>query len=212
MKKIKICTPVIGRTLKEFLKNLDKVQEISEMVELRVDNIKNISNKDLMLIRKKTVKESIFTCRDKDIILQAFKLGFDCIDVELSLFLSLDLSKRAKTKVILSFHNFNKTPDIQELTRVVNRMRECKVGIIKIATKINKDRDIKNLLQLLLTKKKEEKMIIVGMGKRGRIIRILSPLLGSFLTYASTNYGKSAQGQIDINKLKEFYKLLTFHF
>ena len=42
MKKIKICTPVIGKTLGEFLENLDRVQEISEMVELRVDGIKNL--------------------------------------------------------------------------------------------------------------------------------------------------------------------------
>jgi len=49
MNKIKICTPVIGKTLKEFLKNLDQVQEISEMVELRVDSL-NLTKKDLILI------------------------------------------------------------------------------------------------------------------------------------------------------------------
>ncbi len=40
MKKIKICTPVVGKKLKEFLNNLDRVQAISDMVELRVDEIR----------------------------------------------------------------------------------------------------------------------------------------------------------------------------
>jgi len=44
MKKIKICTPVIGKTLEEFLNNLDQVQGVSDIVELRVDKIKNLSN------------------------------------------------------------------------------------------------------------------------------------------------------------------------
>ena len=208
MKKIKICTVVTGSNLKEFLKNLEKIQEISEMVELRVDHIKNLSENDLKLIRKKTIKEAIFTSRRKEIILKALDLGFDYIDVEFSLIEELKLSKFKKTKRIISFHDYKKTPNIQELTLTINRMRKCNVEVLKIATMVNDNQDIKNLFQILLNKKKNEKIIMVGMGGKGQITRILGPLLGSFLTFASTTHGETAPGQINIKKMKNFYKLL----
>lgn len=207
--KIKICTPVIGKTLKEFLKNLDRVQEVSEMVELRIDKIKNLSEQDLKLIRTKTVKEVIFTSRRKEIILKALKLEFDYVDVDLSLIKELKLLKSKKTKIIVSFHDFKKTPGIKELTMIINVMRKYNAEVLKIAIMVNDDQDVKNLFQILLNKKKDEKMIVVGMGEKGKIIRILGPLLGSFLTFASTQYGETAPGQIDIEKMKNIYKLLV---
>lgn len=167
----------------------------------------------MQLIRKKTKKKAILTSRKKEIILKALNLGFDFIDIELE---TLEKAPAfAKTtagkenKIILSFHDFEKTPNIQDLTKIINRMREWKVGIIKIATMVNNDQDIKNLFRILLNKKKNEKMIVVGMGEKGQIIRILGPLLGSFLTFASTQFGSSAPGQIDITKLKKIYQLIN---
>lgn len=206
MNKIKICTPVVGKTLNEFLNNLYKVQEISEMVELRVDKISNLTIKDLALIRKKTKKESIFTCRDKEMILEGFKQGFDYIDIDLDLIKNLKLSKLQRSKTILSFHDFKKTPTMKDLSEVVNNMRKFKVGVIKIATLVKSDVDMGNLFRILMNKKKNEKMIVVGMGEKGRLTRILGPSLGSFLTFASTKYGTSAPGQIDIEEIKNFYK------
>ena len=209
MKKIKICTPVIGKTLEEFLENLEKVQAISDMVELRVDQIKNLSDSDLQLIRKKTKKEAIFTSRKKEIILKALDLEFDYIDIELSLISNIDLSKQKNNKIILSFHDFKKTPNIEELTILIDRMRKYNIEVLKIATTVNNDQDVNDLFKTLLNKKNDEKMIIVGMGNEGKITRVLGPLLGSFLTFASTKYGESAQGQINIVELKKIYKLLT---
>ncbi len=154
MKKIKICTPVIGKTLKKFLINLDKVQEVSAMVELRVDKIEDLSEKDLQLIRKKTKKEAILTSRRKEIILQALDLGFDYVDIELSLILKLNLPKRDKNKIILSFHDFKKTPDIRKLTSTINCMKEFNIKVLKIATMVNDNQDVSNLLQILLNRKK----------------------------------------------------------
>lgn len=207
--KIKICTPVIGETLKEFLINLEKVQGVSDMVELRVDNINNLNEEDLRLIRNKTKKKSIFTCRKKELILSGFKLGFDYVDIDLGLIKDLDLSKTQRSKTILSFHNFKKTPTMKELSEIVNNMRKFKVVVIKIATMVKNDDDLGNLFRILMSKKKYEKMIVAGMGKKGRIIRIIGPFLGSFLTFASTKYGESAHGQIDIIKMKNIYKLLV---
>ena len=74
---------------------------------------------------------------------------------------------------------------------------------------VNNKQDVGNLFKTLLNKKVDEKIIIVGMGKKGRVTRIFGPLFGSFLTFAKTKYGLSEQGQIDITKLKNIYKLIT---
>lgn len=208
MKKIKICTPVIGKTLNEFLKNLDQVQEVSEMVELRVDDL-NLTKKDLILISKRIRKETILTSRNKEIITNSLNLGFNFIDVDLSIISDLKLSRIERSKIIISFHDHKKTPGIKRLKLLVGQMRKFGAGVIKIATVVNDDQDIKNLFQILFDKKEDEKMIVIGMGKRGQIIRVFSPLLGSFLTFSSTKFGKSAPGQIDINKMKNIYKLLN---
>jgi 3-dehydroquinate dehydratase-1 len=208
MKKIKICTPVMGKTLNEFLKNLDKVQEVSSMVELRVDGM-NLTKKDLLLIRKRVKKEAILTSRNKENILMALDLGFNLIDIDFSMISGLDLSEKMKKKIILSFHDFKKTPGVNRLKLLVDQMRKFNTGMIKIATVVKNDRDIKNLFQILINKKENEKIIIIGMGKRGQITRIFGPLLGSFLTFASTPFGGSAPGQIDIEKMKNIYKLLN---
>ena len=209
MKNIKICTPVIGKTLKEFLKNLEKVQEVSDMVELRVDKIKDLREQDLKLIRKKTIKEAILTSRRKDILLKGLDLKFDFIDIDLSMINDLRLSQLKQSKIILSFHDFQKTPNIKKLVVILDQMRKCRSDIIKIATKVKNNEDLGNLFRLILAKKKEEKIIVVGMGKKGQLTRILGPLLGSFLAFASTEFGMTAPGQIDINKMRNIYKLLT---
>lgn len=209
MKEIKICTVVTGSNLKKFLENLDKIQEISEMVELRVDCIKNLSKKDLLLIRKRTIKEAIFTSRNREIILKVLDLGFDYIDIEFSLMGKIDFKKSKNTKIIISYHDFDKTPREKELERIISRMKKLKPDIIKIATLVKNESDNLRLLKFLLNKKVGEKMVIVGMGEKGKVTRILGPLIGSYLTYASTELGETAPGQIDFIKLKKIYQLIN---
>ena len=209
MKKIKICTPVIGKTLKEFLINLDKVQEISEMVELRFDDIKDLNQRNLQLIREKTIKEAVFTSRKKEIILKALDLEFDFVDIDFSLINNFNLSKPRKTKIIISFHDFKKTPSLILLKSIMKKMKQLKPYIMKFATMVDSDKDIRKLLSLLINKDNDEELIVIGMGKKGKITRVIGPLLGSFLTYASTPFGKTASGQIDLKKMQNIYKLLV---
>lgn len=77
-------------------------------------------------------------------------------------------------------------------------MRFCQPDIMKIATMVRKEEDVRVLLRLLLEKEKDEEMIVIGMGAKGQLTRILGPLFGSYLTYVSTPYGETAPGQIDI--------------
>jgi 3-dehydroquinate dehydratase-1 len=48
------------------------------------------------------------------------------------------------------------------------------------------------------------------MGEKGRVTRILAPLLGSPFTYASYEAGKeTAPGQIEDKRLEEMIRLLS---
>ena len=224
MKNIRICTVIIGNNLDQFLENLDKAQRISEFLELRVDYIKNLKAGDISVIKKNLKKEAILTCRKKTeggrfkkseeeriiIIEKALNLGFGYVDIELSTLEEhrLNLSRKEKTKLIVSHHDFEKTPDEETLKKLIKTMKKHHPDVIKIATRVIKPADNFKLFRLILDKKIELPRIIIGMGKQGKVTRILGPVLGSYLTFASVGEQITAQGQININQLEKIYKLI----
>lgn len=221
MNTVRICLVVTGKTLDEFLNNLVAAERESDLVEMRADYISGLKSTDIDIIRQKSTKPSIFTCRKQeeggkyngteksrlDIIRHAIDLGFDYIDVEYSTLKNLKIDKK-NSKLIASFHDFEKTPPYWELTRLVFDMKQTNADIIKIATMVTKEYDLQVLYRILLSKKPSENQIIIGMGQLGKQSRILGPLLGSYLTYAATDTSATAPGQININAMKTIYSLL----
>lgn len=214
---IKICSVVIGESLEEFLDNLYKVQEISNFVELRVDYIKDLSIEHLDIIKKQTIKENIFTCRSvneggkftgnkeelKSIIYRANELQFNHIDIEISMLENINFDNK-NCKIIGSYHNFNNTPSYNELLNIYENIKQYDfVDIVKIATNVVNDNDNIELVKLLISK--DEDIIVLGMGEKGKITRIISPLLGGYLTFASVDNNISASGQISLNDLIKIY-------
>jgi 3-dehydroquinate dehydratase I len=209
----RICTVVIGNTLEQFLQNLDDIQKISEFVELRADYINNFSINDLEIIRKHTYRENIFTCRSimeggkfpndqnlLEIINRANDLYFGHIDVEISKLNDVSFKKK-NSKIIGSYHNFNKTPSYNELEKIYNKIISYKfVDIVKIATNVLTDEDNINLTKLILSKRSD--IIVIGMGEKGKITRIISTLIGGYLTFASIGENITAPGQIPLYDLK----------
>ena len=215
---IKICSIVVGDSLEEFLDNLNKVQQVSNFVELRVDYIKDLSIEHLDIIKKHTIKENIFTCRSikeggkfagnkedlKSIIYRANELQFNHIDIEISMLENINFDNK-NCKIIGSYHNFNNTPSYNELLNIYNNIKQYDfVDVVKIATNVINDNDNIELVKLLINRDKD--IIVLGMGEKGKIIRIISPLLGGYLTFASINDNNiSALGQISLNDLINIY-------
>lgn len=215
---IKICSIVVGDSLEEFLDNLNKVQQVSNFVELRVDYIKDLSIEYLDIIKKHTIKENIFTCRSineggkfigskeelKSIIYKANELQFNHIDIEISMLENINFDNK-NCKIIGSYHNFNNTPSYNELLNIYNNIKQYDfVDVVKIATNVINDNDNIELVKLLINRDKD--IIVLGMGEKGKIIRIISPLLGGYLTFASINDNNiSALGQISLNDLINIY-------
>lgn len=110
------------------------------------------------------------------------------------------------SKLILSYHNFNQTHPDDQLQAIITQMRQHNPHIYKLACKANSQDDTNRLLKLILDHP-DLNTIIIGMGQHGTLTRILGPLLGGYLTFASIdNESTSAPGQINIAKLKSIYQ------
>lgn len=219
MKHVKICTVITGSTLDEFLTHIEKTQEISSCLELRVDSIPDFKKEDITPIKEKTKKETIFTCRSHEeggtfkgseneriqILQTALDAGFEHVDIELATLENHQFKKNNNTKLIVSYHNFTETPKYWKLHPIMNKMYKHEPDVVKIATKVKTENDIHTLFRLIVDKDNDDQWIIVGMGEEGKITRVLSPILGSYLTYAATPYSQSAEGQIQIEELKKIY-------
>ncbi|GLI52850.1 type I 3-dehydroquinate dehydratase [Thermodesulfovibrio yellowstonii] len=113
-----------------------------------------------------------------------------------------------KSNIILigSYHNFSKTPSLEDLERVFERGKMLNMDIIKIATMVNEDKDLETLLFFTL-RHKVDRIITLGMGQKGIPSRIINPVFGSMITYANFNE-VSAPGQIHLKDMVHIFKVM----
>lgn len=224
MKTPNLCSVAMGETMSKLLEQILLCKRATPFVEVRSDYLNIQSEIDVKRIRKIAGKKSIFTCRRKDeggnwqgseedrllLLRRAFACGFSYVDVELKTLEEgvFSIPKGMDGQTIVSFHNFKLTPSENELKNIIARMQEYSAGIKKIATLVRDEKDIRTLYKILVSRKENEKMCVIGMGNLGRQTRVVAPLLGGFLTYCSINTEGSAPGQMTCNEMKDCYRLL----
>ena len=105
--------------------------------------------------------------------------------------------------IIMSNHDFDKTPATSELERRLTLMKIYGADIAKIAVMPNSARDVLNLL--LATDNMKYKLncplITMAMGDLGKVTRISGEVFGSCLTFGTVG-DASAPGQIESTNLK----------
>jgi len=112
--------------------------------------------------------------------------------------------KSTKTKLLISWHDFKKTPKFSELKNKMNLMSKFSHNV-KIVTTAKSDKDSTTTLQLYSQNKKSN-LIAFAMGDNGRLSRILCLYLGSPYTYVSL--GKPiAPGQFSVDEVKKIISL-----
>jgi 3-dehydroquinate dehydratase type I len=144
-------------------------------------------------------------------ITDSIELGFNYADIEI---ITPDLAEiRTRIhdlggKLILSHHDFQKTPSIKCINEIKNRMMNQSADVCKIIGTSNTIED--NLTYLSLYKSKgDEGLVSFGMGSNGILSRVLSTMIGAEFTYASTHIGaESAPGQLTLAQMRQLYKLL----
>ncbi len=231
----KICVPIVSSGEIEIIKDIEKLNKTDhDLMELRIDYFKDYADYNkvtnlLKKIREIYFKPIIFTYRTKkeggmqDIDEEEyFKLNSYIIESKLIDLIDIELSKSDKkiksiikiaaknnTKVILSTHNFDKTPNENEIINCILKMQEFKADITKIAVMSKSEEDVLTLLSASLKMKKtiaDRPFITMSMGSLGTITRVSGELFGSSITFASLNK-VSAPGQLSVENTK---KLMDF--
>lgn len=232
----KICVPLAGRTTEEILNQITYLNRADfDLVELRVDfyedaddltkviglleKIRETYNKPLLFTfrtRKEGGRQEISEEKYFQLNSAAVKSGLiDIIDVELftdkeKIIKLIALSKENNVKVIMSNHDFDKTPAKEELVNRLAKMQEYGPDITKIAVMPKSEEDVLKLLSATLEMKKikgDRPCITVSMGPLGVISRVCGELFGSCMTFASAGQ-VSAPGQISVDDARNMLNLL----
>jgi len=144
-----------------------------------------------------------------------FKDGPDAIDIELSAGRK-DRDKVIKTAkdnektVIISSHDFLKTPSLQDMKTILEKMFLEGADIAKLAVMPQSMEDTLNLLRVTLDFKSAGKSVCtIAMGSQGKHTRVVAPLYGSVLTYASIESDTAAApGQLPADEVKKMMEML----
>lgn len=109
--------------------------------------------------------------------------------------------------IFLSYHNFDRTPTLNELNTITDKAKSLGADVVKIATLAIKREDIQTLANFTIANA-EKNLVTIAMGPLGVLSRIFFPALGSLLTYAFLGQ-PTAPGQLDYNEtfelLRKFY-------
>jgi len=225
-----ICVSVMAESNREAVRMMKRGFASADMVELRLDRISRPSLPALMKAREGSLlvtnrrreEGGFFEGSERDrvnLLAQAVTLGADYVDVEASTGkrwiggLKAEIEgKGAVTRMIVSHHDFQKTPSWDSLVRRLDACRACRAYAVKIVTYAQSAEDNLRLMRLIPRSLAQGQPIIAFcMGPRGRFSRVLAPLLGSFLTYASLRKGtEAAPGQFTVAEMRKIMDLLGF--
>ncbi|KAL9325050.1 hypothetical protein ACSQ67_005695 [Phaseolus vulgaris] len=252
-----ICVPIMGETIEKMKIDVQRAKaEGADVAEIRLDSLSNIDPyQDLTALIQHRALPLLFTYRPKweggmydgdenkrlDALRLAMELGADYIDVELQVAHAFYDSIRGKTfnktKVIVSSHNYQLTPSIEDLGNLVARIQATGADIVKIATTATDITDVARMFQIMVHSQSMVKRKLMGnsveegrtnmssgyiyeeirtevpfiglvMGDRGLISRILCAKFGGYLTFGTLESGVvSAPGQPTLQDLLYLYNL-----
>jgi 3-dehydroquinate dehydratase I len=135
----------------------------------------------------------------------------NAVDIELSAETILpdvvQAAHAAKKIAIISYHNFDGTPTLNELNGLMDEAKSFGADIVKIAAMAAKPEDIQVLAGFTIANAKKN-IVVIAMGSEGALSRVFFPALGSLLTYAYVGQ-PTAPGQLGYSELfsllRKFY-------
>jgi len=225
--KIKIAVTIPAETLNGALALTRKAERYeADYIEVRLDSLRRIegleriaNSTDLPAIatNRKPSEGGRFKGTEKErikVLIEAARKGFDYVDVELSTENVGTIAReirRAGSKPIISFHDFDRTPREPELDSILESEIDVGAYICKLVCSAKKIEDNCSLLSFISKVRGRARVVCFAMGKLGTPSRILSPLYGSSFTFASVQKGlESAPGQLTISELRKIYRLMGF--
>lgn len=119
----------------------------------------------------------------------------------------LPRARAARIPVILSSHDFARTPDASALLDTVARAFDAGADVAKIATHAATASDLASLLACTIAVR-DRGVVTLGMGPWGPLSRLVLPAAGSLLTYGSAA-SATAPGQLPVRELAALLQRLA---
>lgn len=232
----KICVPILGETEEEILHKAKEVKDLCvDMIEWRGDfyqdileqgrvnqllsQLRMILEDKVLLFTFRTKKEggereittSQYVTMNKGVMNSG---QVDLIDVELftgadEVRQLVEFARENQVKVIISNHDFEKTPPKNEMLKRMEEMKNLGGDIIKIAVMPHTSLDVLELLTVTNEASQVFKIpvITMSMSSLGMISRVSGETFGSAVTFGAHG-DVSAPGQIPVDELEGILKSL----
>lgn len=230
-RRICVSIPIINTQsandkLESVLANIDTaIQKGADIVECRFDFLKDFDQIDHYIkILSRYKDRCIYTLRPVNegghfsndhikrihILQKLIEAKPLLVDIEYELVSKndefADYLENNNSRILVSWHDFAKTPLHDELLTIINKMRVYSPYLKIVTTASNTDDSI-TMLKLYQSVDTHINLIAFAMGEAGTISRILSTIIGdSPFTYASLD-APIAPGQLSIDQMKVFEKL-----
>lgn len=233
----KICVPIVGKTREEILMEAKEILNVpANLVEWRVDYFESVFEMQKVVSLSAELRKVLgnmpilFTFRtkreggEKELKPRVYAMlnqmmiasgNIDLVDIEvfadekeaLSL---IETAHKYGVKVVGSNHDFEMTPDKDEIIRRLCRMQSVGVDIPKIAVMPQNKTDVLTLLSAteeMVSTHADRPVVTVSMSKAGVISRILGEIFGSAITFGALEK-TSAPGQISARELKNILEIM----
>lgn len=167
---------------------INQVRELCDLIELRLDHFEITKKPDfpcIFTLRKKE-QGGVSSLNEENRLEQIEKyleLEPEYLDIEADTdpeFIKKIAEKFPNTKLIGSFHDFEKTPE--DLDKLLEDMKNPHFAIYKIAVTAENTNDMLRLM--IFAKNVRVPLSAISMGYHGKPSRVLGPIVGSVLDYA----------------------------
>lgn len=120
---------------------------------------------------------------------------------------TVKLAHEQKVLIVMSNHDFKKTPDEAEIVQRLLKQDQLGADILKIAVMPQSKQDVFTLMNATLKVSQQSKkpLLTMSMGKFGTISRIATANMGGSFSFGMIGEA-SAPGQIDVTQLKQLLK------
>jgi len=215
--KYKTCVSIAENNPKKLSAIVKKVLKKSDFAEIRFDYLRPKDVPFALELVKKQLQKCVCTLRPKNeggkftgsenerksIMKLIAEYNPLLLDVEFNLLQKdkkfLKSIKNSKTRILVSWHSFENTPNIKNLNKKLRDMKKFS-NYVKIVTMAKTVNDAINVLSLY-NNTSTTKLIAFSMGEEGKFTRILCLHMGSPFTYVSL--GKAiAPGQFSLDEIK----------
>ena len=221
----RICVSILPKNNVEALSLIEKAEKAkADLIEVRLDCLEisrhlsdiSASTKIPLIATNKLQSETGFfdgtDSERQQTILKAAKNGFEYVDVDLLSPKHKELISQLKmlgAKPIVSYHKFDGALNVSAMEKVLDEEIASGASICKIVTTAKQVEDTLPALSFVSFASRKAKLVCFCMGEHGKVSRLLSPVFGAFLTFASLDEGdETAAGQMTIQEMRAAYGLL----